>query len=413
MTETLSSILSKPFPWGRPPIDPPDVYRALREQQPIARVRLFDGRPAWLITRYDDVRAILSDPRVSADDSRPGFPAFGDTPPIGARVFLRMDAPDHTVFRRMLSKNFMVRRIEAMRPDIQRLVDETIDRMLASTERSADLVQELALPVPSTVLSWVLGVHPEDRVFFNKAAERLTRDQSQLLRDQDQADPQVVARLQQTMLELTGYVAKVVAEKEAQDDPGNDILGELVKAARADTIPREEVISNGFVFLIAGHDTTASMTALGTLTLLQHPDQMAELRSDPSLIPNAIEEMLRFLTIVDLVVVRVAAEDIEIGGQVIPAGEGIIPLNSSANRDDAQFPDAAAFDIHRDPQGHFAFGFGVHQCIGQPLARVELGIIFETLLRRIPTLKLAAPVEDLEFRLRPGINGVFKLPVTW
>jgi cytochrome P450 len=177
--------------------------------------------------------------------------------------------------------------------------------------------------------------------------------------------------------------------------------------------PCEEVISNGFVFLIAGHETTASMTALGTLTLLQHPGQMSELRADPSLIPNAIEEMLRYLTIVHLVVLRVAAEDIEIGGPVIPAGEGIIPLDSSANRDDAQFPDAAAFDIHRDPRGHFAFGNGVHQCIGQPLARVELAIIFETLLRRIPTLRLAAPVGDLEFKVESAINGVFKLPVTW
>jgi cytochrome P450 len=155
------------------------------------------------------------------------------------------------------------------------------------------------------------------------------------------------------------------------------------------------------------------MAATGMLTLLQHPGQLARLRAAPELIPAAIEELLRYLTVVHLIVVRVAREDIEIGGVTIPAGEGIIPLNFSANRDDSRFPHAEEFDIDRNARGHFGFGYGVHQCLGQTLARVELRIIFETLLRRVPTLRLAVPVEDLQFKVNSSINGVIELPVAW
>jgi cytochrome P450 len=407
MTDTLSPILSEPFPWFRQGINPPDVYGALREQQPVTAVSLQNGQRAWLVTRYDDVKAVLSDPRVSADISRPGFPSLTELRPVSARILHRIDPPDHTAFRRMLTKNFLVRRIDEMRPRIQHLVDGVIDEMLATAERPVDLVRSLALPVPSTVVSWILGARAEDQQFFNDAAERL------LTNGLNAADPAAIGRAGQAAKDLMGYIAKLAAEREAQDDPGDDILGQLVQGARDGVIAKEEIISNGFFFLVAGHDTTASMTALGTLTLLQHPDQMAELRADPSLIPNAIEEMLRYLTIVDLVILRVAAEDIEVGGQLIRAGEGIIPLTISADRDDTRFPDAATFDIHREARGHVAFGYGVHQCIGQPLARVELQIIFETLLRRVPELKLAVPYEELQFKAKASVNGVLQLPVTW
>ncbi|MGW0591054.1 cytochrome P450 [Streptosporangium sp. NPDC002607] len=410
MTETQSSTLAETlaqrFPWPRPVIDPPDAYAQLRAENPVVRVTLISGQQAWLITRYDDVRAILADPRVSADTRKPGFPSLGYQPSEHERPFLRMDPPEHTVFRRLLSKNFMVKRVESLRPDIQRLVDKTIDAMLARPERPVDLVEHLALPVPSTVLSWILGVRAEDRAFFNKVTEAL-------MNGSDVTDPQAMQRFLQAIQDLNAYTAEVVAEKQAQEDPGDDILGQLVRAAREGTVTHQDILNTGLLFVLAGYDTTANMTALGTLTLLQHPDQLAELRANPALIPAAIEELLRYLTIVNLIVLRVAAEPIEIGGQVIPAGDGIIPLNISANRDDAHYPDAATFDIHRGARDHFAFGYGVHQCIGQPLARVELHVIFETLLRRIPTLSLAVPVEEIPFKIWSPINGVFRLPVTW
>ncbi|MFF3373740.1 cytochrome P450 [Streptomyces sp. NPDC002680] len=413
MTDTrdiAEATIAEPFPWPRQTFDPPEVYQWLREERPVTRVITKGGDPAWLVTRYDDVRAVLADPRVSADINNPGLPYMmpGAKEPSQAAglSFVRMDPPDHTLYRRLLSKNFMVKRVEAMRPAIQKLVDDTIDAMLASSDHPVDLVQALALPVPSTVLSWILGVRETDRDFFNKATE-------QMFAMGDGTDPEAMKSALEGQASLYAYAAELAAERNAADDPGDDILGQLVKASQEGAITLKDVVSAGFLLTVAGHDTTASMIALGTLTLLQHPDQLAELRAKPELIPDAVEELLRYLTIVHLVITRVAAEDIEIGGVVIPAGEGIIPLNFSANRDDAHYPGADRFDIHRNARDHFAFGYGVHQCLGQPLARVELHVIFETLLRRIPTLRLAVPVEEVPFKSLAFINGVNELPVTW
>jgi cytochrome P450 len=399
--------LAEPFPWRRPPLDPAEPYAWLRENRPVARVTMRNGQPVWLITRYEDVRAILADPRASADLRYPGFPAFGVRPPTEQeRPFLRMDPPEHTVFRRLLAKNFMVRRVAELRPSIQRLVDDALDGMLAAERHPVDLVQSLALPVPSTVLSWILGVRAADRPFFNKAAE-------QLLNREDVTNPDAARLAMQAGADLRGYLGELIEQREAADEPGNDILGQLVRARRDGVISAQAAVNTAMVLIVAGHDTTASMTALGMLTLLRHPDQLAELRADPTLVPNAVEELLRYLTIVHLVVLRVATEDIEIGGQRIPQGEGIVPLNLSANRDHAHYPNADRFDIHRGARDHLAFGYGVHQCLGQALARVELQVIFETLLRRIPELRLAVSFDELAIRLHSQINGISALPVTW
>ncbi|MEV5843524.1 cytochrome P450 [Streptomyces sp. NPDC051985] len=411
MTLTPEASLESPFPWARERFDPPRLYAFLREERPITRITTQAGEPAWLVTRYDDVRAILSDPRVSADERNPGlaygFPGTRERLAGGfGTSFLRMDPPDHTTYRRMLTKNFLVKNVEALRPRIQQVVDERIDAMLATPGREVDFVQAMALPVPSTVLSWILGVREEDRGFFNQATE-------DMLAGGDANDPAVADRITHATVSLVQYAEELAKERAEADDPGDDILGQLVRAYKNDQISFRDVIGTIFLFTVAGHDTTASMTAMGTLTLLQHPEQLAELQADPSLIPQAIEELLRYLTVVHLIIQRVAAEDIEIGGVTIPKGEGIFPLNFSANRDDAHYPGADRFDIHRKARDHFAFGYGIHQCVGQPLARVELHVIFETLLRRIPTLKLAVPVEELEFKMLAPIHGVFGLPVTW
>jgi cytochrome P450 len=400
------ALLGELFPWPRPPIDPPDLYRWLREERPVVEVPMHSGRSAWLVTRYEDVRAILSDPRVSADSNAEMFPELfpGARQPPEEQSFLRMDTPDHTRFRRMLSKNFMVKRVEALRPQIQDLVDHQVDHLLTQP-RPADFVHQFALPIPSTVISWLLGVPVKDIPVFNQVGE----DFASAAPD----DPDSIATALAAIRRFNEYLDALVAQHEAAAQPGDHMIGQLITEMRHGNCTRHDIVNTSLLLLAAGHDTTASMTALGTLTLLQHPDQLAELRARPELIPAAIEELLRYLTIVHLVVARVATEDIDIGGTTIPAGAGIFPLNISANRDDAHYPDAATFDIHREARDHFAFGYGVHQCIGQPLARAELGIIFETLLRRIPTLALAAPAGSLPFKAHASINGLFDMPVTW
>jgi cytochrome P450 len=401
-------VLGETFPWERGSFDPPPAYRWLRENQPVVRVRLTNGQPAWLVTAYDDVRSILADARVSADTNNPGYPFINpglEHHEEGYRAFIHSDPPDHTVFRRLLANNFVVKRVEAMAPRIQRLVDDQVDHLL-SLPQPADLVHEFALPIPSTVLSWILGVKAEDAPFFNQAAE-------DVLSDVHSGSEESLQRINAGVAALRSYIEGLVDERLELDVLPEDIIGQMVGAMKEGQVTRKEVVQSGASVTVAGHDTTASMVATGTLTLLRHPEQMERLRAHPELIPAAIEELLRYLTIVNLVVARVALEDIEIGGVTIPAGEGIIPLNFSADRDDARFPDAATFDIDRDARGHVAFGYGVHQCLGQPLARVELRIVFETLLRRVPTLRLAAPVEDLKFKVNAPVHGVAELPVAW
>ena len=405
MSKEVPIDLDEPFPWPRPPIDPPDAYAWLRREEPVRRVTLRGNQPGWLITRYDDVRQVLADARVSSDSRYPGFPRLGLPPlPHDERSLLRMDPPEHTVFRRLLSRHFQVRRIESLRPRIQQLVDETIDGMLSRPERAADLVEAFALPVPSIVLSWILGVPAEGRTFFNKASEEMLNR----FGDQDGLERSIRARAA-----IREYITALVDERSSQRDQPDDILGSLITAAHEGSITRSDVINSGISLIVAGHESTANMAALGTLVLLQHPDQLAALRSDPGLLPGAIEELLRYLTVVHLSVARVAKEDVEVGGQVIPAGEAIIPLNFAANRDDLHYTEAERLDIHRAPRDHLAFGFGMHQCVGQPLARVELQVIYGTLIRRIPTLRLEAPMKEESFKSFAPINGVFQLPVTW
>jgi cytochrome P450 len=394
------------FPWPREAFDAPALYGWLREEHPVTEVTLPTGKKAWLVSRYDDVRAILADPRVSADNRAENFPFFTSQarPSDSDRLFLRMDPPEHSVLRRLLGKNFVYKRMTAMRPRIQELVDDTIDRML-TLHQPVDFVKEFALPIPSTVLSWILGVRAHDAEFFNRASEAIVLGVS--------GQPELVENGVRATQELRRYIDELVTEKESADSPGDDILGQLVTAYREGVCGRHDIVNSGFLLAIAGHDTTASMTAAGTVTLLQHPEQLSQLRADPQLWPQAIEELLRYLTVVHLIIQRVASEDIEIAGVTIPAGAGIIPLNLSANRDDAHFPGAETLDIHRNMRDHFAFGYGIHQCIGQPLARIELEVIYETLFRRLPELRLALASDEIEFKRWSPISGVFSLPVRW
>jgi cytochrome P450 len=383
------------------PFDPPPALRALA---PVSRVRLWDGSTPWLLTRHADVRAILADPRVSADVRRSRYPhtsAGAQARRAQAASFINMDDPDHARLRRMVTGTFTIRRVDALRPSIQRIVDEHIDALLAGP-RPVDLVEAFALPVPSLVICHLLGVAYADHDFFQRRARVLvSRDET-------------VERTLAAQDELIEYLDGVLADKLAE--PGEDLLSKLAgERVATGELSRRDAALMAVLLLIAGHETTANMIALGTLALLEHPDQLAALRDtdDPALIAGAVEELLRYLTITHSGRRRVALQDIVIDGQTIRAGDGIVLAGEAANRDEDAFADADRLDVHRDARGHLAFGFGVHACLGQPLARLELQIVYGTLYRRIPGLRLAVPPAQIAFKHDSNIYGVYELPVTF
>ncbi|HEY1702757.1 MAG TPA: cytochrome P450 [Trebonia sp.] len=398
------------FPLRRSiPFDPPPEYAELRSKCPVAPANLY-GRDAWLITRYDDVREALQSEALSADITHPHFPL---TPGMKAGLemsgggnigsFLKMDPPEHDDKRRMLTRDFMVRRIEGMRPMIQDLVDGLIDDMLAGPQ-PADLFEVLAAPVPNTVICWLLGVPQTDHAFF--------ADRSTYAFKRDVPDD---VRLQK-MMELNDYIFGLVDQRinDPELDPEADIISRLVHdQLRNGTLDRAEVHSMANLMLVAGHETTGNMAALGALALLEHPGQYAALGADPSLAPQAVEELMRYLTINDDPNWRFAKEDTVIGGQPIKAGDGVQPLTFSANRDESHYDRPDVLDIRRGARDHLGFGYGIHQCLGQPLARVELQVFYATLARRVPTLQLAVPLEEIPFKTDADIYGVWSLPVTW
>jgi len=388
----------------RCPLDPPPDLSALRSGGPLTKVRLWDDSTPWLVTRYAEQRALMSDRRVSADTSRDGYPhqsAGMRARRAGARSFIGMDDPEHARLRRMVTGAFTVRRIEGMRTGIQRIVDDLIDEMLAGP-KPADLVTVFALPVPSLVICQLLGVPYADHDFFQRTSRTLINRNT----------PAEIS--QQAQGELLGYLDRLVERKLAEPDDG---LLSRVAAERVTTgeLSRRELATMGLLLLIAGHETTANMIALGTYALLSFPDQLAAVRDsdDPELIRRTVEELLRYLSIVHSGRRRVAIEDIEIAGQVIHAGDGIIFPNEIANRDAEVFADPDGLDVYRDARSHMAFGFGVHQCLGQPLARVELQVVYGTLYRRVPSLALAADPAQIPFKNDGVVYGVYELPVTW
>ncbi|MEU8705532.1 cytochrome P450 [Streptomyces sp. NPDC048565] len=390
------------FPMDRAagcPFDPPPGLKAEQEQGPLRKVRLWDGSTPWLVTRYADQRTLLSDPRVSADITRPGYPS--QAPVRGASFsFILMDDPEHARQRRMVTAPFTIKRVEAMRPAVQKIVDGLIDTMLAGPPR-ADLVQAFALPVPSLVICELLGVPYSDHDFFQQNSGTLIRRT---------ADPEVRAAAHDNLI---GYLDELMGHKIAR--PADDLLSGLGTRVGAGELSRREAAEMGVLLLLAGHETTANMIALGTLALLEHPDQLALLREteDPKVVAGAVEELLRYLNITHTGRRRVALEDIEIAGEVIRAGEGIVVPNDIGNRDPEVFADPDRLDVRRDARRHVAFGFGVHQCVGQPLARLELQVVYSTLYRRIPTLRLDARIEDLPFKHDGSVYGVHELPVAW
>jgi cytochrome P450 len=393
------------------PFDPAPAMRARQAEGALTRVRLWDGSTPWLVTGHAEHRALLADQRVSVEPANgtprlsPGEAAMaeareGSEEGVSAPSFIMLDDPEHARLRRMVTGALSVRRVEAMRPATQRIVDERLDAMLAGPNPT-DLVEAFSLAVPSLVISELLGVPYEEHDFFQA--------NSRVLINRDSTAEQRGEAFER----LGGYLDGLVGEKIA--NPGEDLLSGLAERIDAGELTRREAVDMGVLMLFAGHETTANMIALGTLALLEHPDQLAVLRDadDPKVIASAVDELLRYLTITHGGLRRVALEDIEIAGQVIRAGEGIIPVNEIANRDPSVFPDPDRLDLQRDARQHVTFGYGIHQCLGQSLARMELQVAYPTLFRRVPTLALATEVERIPFKHDGFIYGVYELPVTW
>ncbi len=402
--------MTEPSTAGEPAFPPPrecpfhasEDHLARREPGPLTRATLRSGRQAWVASRHADVRAVLTDPAFSANRLDPNFPLV-----TGRRVqrqdmrpsLISMDPPAHGPARRAVVGEFTVRRLAALRPRIQQIVDEHVDAMLAGP-RPADLVAALALPVPSLVICELLGVPYADHEYFQQRTKTLlsrtaTREQVRSAGE-----------------ELRSYMDDLVRAKEA--DPGDDLIGRQIHRQRAEGAADHDALTSlAVLLLIAGHETTANMISLGTVALLQRPGQLAELRRDPGRTPDAVEELLRHLTIVEWITSRVAVADTELGGVPVRAGEGVVTVNLAANHDPAVFPDPGRVDLARGARNHVAFGYGAHQCLGQNLARVELQIVFDTLFARIPTLRVAVPLEELPVKDDATIYGLHELPVTW
>jgi len=386
------------------PFAPPADQRAVAAEAPISKAKIWDGSTHWFVTGHAEQRAALSDPRFSADEHKPGFPHqnlnMAETIDHRPPTIFNTDAPEHSRFRRFMTFPFTLKKVEAQRAKIQRITDDLIDRMLAGP-KPVDLIPALALPLPSLMISDLLGVPYEDHEFFQyNAGFAVDRN----------ATPEEGARASGELIRyLTGLIEARV------DNPGEGWVSDLAERVKAGELTVAEAAQMGIVLLIAGHETSANMIGLGTLALLQNPEQLAVFRDsdDPKVIANAVEEMLRYLSIAQHGLRRVATEDVEIGGQLIRAGEGIVVPLPIANWDASVFPEPDKLDLHREARAHHAFGFGIHQCVGQQLARVELQVVYGTLYKRVPTLELATSIDRIEFKSDHFAFGVTELPVTW
>lgn len=395
------------FPYDDPAFvaDPFPFYRALRGEGPIRRVVAGRGLEAWLITRYSDGIAALSDARFSSDlrdavDTR----LLDQLPTTERESFLlsmiRVGPPDHTRLRGLVSKAFTARRVAALRPRIQEIADGLLDAVLPAGR--ADLIADFALPLPVTVISELLGVPAEDRSGFQKWTDAM------IGQNPDHFDK---SAMDGAWRKMWAYLEGLLADKRAR--PADDLLSALI-AARDEqgSLDEDELVTMTFLLLVAGYITTVNLIGSGAAALLAHPGQLKLLRDDPGLLPGAVEEFLRYDGPVNPGVVRFPTEDVEIGGAVIPRGATVLIATAIADRDPSVFTDPDRLDVTRRENAHLAFGHGLHYCLGAPLARLEGEIAIGTVLRRLPNLSLAVPYEELRWQA-PSLRGPKELPVTF
>jgi cytochrome P450 len=385
--------------------DPPEEYHCLAAQRtPVSLVRLWNEERIWLVTGYQETRRVLKEQDLfSADMNWPKFPLISrqklelqlkDT-------FVRQDGDQHARVRRVLAKEFTINRMQAMRPVVEQIVETYFKRMEESA-RPVDFVEAFALPVPSQVMCHVLGIPFEDGEYFT--------DRAKVALSYGSEPDEVLA----AMGELQNYLLRLVEEK--RNNLGDDVISRLIEEQESTgRFKPEEVVMISLLLRGAGHETTANMIGLAVLALLRDPAQRKLLADDPGLAPQAVEELLRYLSIMHHGLARVVTEDMELGGQQLRKGDGLVAMINVANRDQEKFPNPDTLDLaNKDAStGHLAFGFGAHQCLGQALARLELEVIFERILQRFPDLRLAVPDEDIRLRTDMFVYGVHQLPVEW
>jgi cytochrome P450 len=379
--------------------DPHSVYRRLRAEDPVRPAMVYRGLRVWLVTRYAEAKALLADPRLSKDSRRalrlfPEGTAGAHASSLSFHM-LNSDPPDHTRLRKLVNKAFTARTVAGLRPRIEQITDGLLDEMAAAG--SVDLVESFAFPLPIAVICDLLGIPDSDRDKFRAWSKPFVA-----------AAPEDVMRAAHR--KLTAYLTALVAAKRTA--PADDLLSELVQVSdEGDRLSPDEVVSMAFLLLLAGHETTVNLIANSVLTLLHHPDQLTALRSDPSLLPNAVEEFLRFEGPINIATLRYTTEPVRVGDTEIPAGEFVMVSLLAANRDGDRFPEPDRPDITRSAGGHLAFGHGIHYCLGAPLARLEAEIALGRLIGRFPTLELGSEPATLEWTVSTLIHGLDTLPV--
>ncbi|MCV7225977.1 cytochrome P450 [Mycolicibacterium komossense] len=398
----MTQATEVPLYMRRDVLDPSPALGEIRDSTPVRKLRTAMGMPAYLVTRHEDVRAALADPQRFSNHKPPGWaggPHFDadEHAKLTAGNLLALDPPEHQRIRRMLTPEFTVRRMQRLEPRIVEIVDQHLDAM-EQAGAPADLIARFALPIPSLVICELLGVPYEDREEFQ---HRATRQLNFSIPVKERMALGDAAR--EHMMSLV---------QRARRDPGDDMLGMLVRE-RGTEVTDDELVGIGGLLLLAGHETTSNMLGLGTIALLQRPEQLAVVRDDPDAVGPAVEELMRYLSVVQNAIARVTTTDVEIDGVVIPEGQIVILSLPAANRDPRFIDHPDALDIGRGAPGHLGFGHGVHHCLGAPLARMEMRIAFPALFRRFPNLALTEEVHDIRFHAYNLIYGAQSLPVTW
>ncbi|HEY1818504.1 MAG TPA: cytochrome P450 [Trebonia sp.] len=384
--------------------DPYRYYARMREEGPVTPVTMPHGERVWLVTRYADVRAALTDPRLHKDWAdklmSPDWVPDEATGYLAVHM-LNSDPPNHTRLRKLVSKAFTARRVAGLRPRVEAITTSLLDALearVSTGEDTADLIEAFAFPLPVTVICELLGVPSEDRDQFRQWSNAIVSDENE------------EGGFRAAGAAMFHYFTGLIAAKRAQ--PADDMVSALIEARDSgDSFDERELIAMLFLLLVAGHETTTNLIASGTLALLTNPAELDRLRADPSLVPGAVEELLRYANPLNQATERFTLEPTEIGGVTIPAREWVACATSAANRDPGRFPDADRLDVGRDAGGHVAFGHGIHYCLGAPLARLEGEIAFRALFDRFPALSLAADPATLRWRHSSLIRALETLPV--
>ncbi|MGD3112949.1 cytochrome P450 family protein [Streptomyces sp. YGL11-2] len=397
---TIEAALPQPFNSAHF-VDPHRAYARLREEGPVHQVALPDGTPIWLVLREADVRAWLTDDRLSVNKAKSGngYKGFSLPPALDANL-LNIDPADHLRLRRLVSKTFTPRRVEALRDGVQAAADGLADVLARcmETNGAADLVSQFANPLPLVVIGDLLGVPEQDRKPFSDWVTTMF-------------DPQGREDMANAVDSIHHYLVELIEQR--RHEPDDRLLSALIAVRdEGDTLTEDELVSLAFLILFAGSESTQHVISGGLLTLLEHPRQLGALREYPALLPDAVEEILRYAHPNQMAIRRFPTEDIVIGGTRIPAGDTVMLCPASAHRDPQRYPEPDRFDIHRTDKSHLALGYGVHYCLGAPLARLEIQTALGTLLRRFPKLSLGVPADQLRWRPSFRSHVVKELPIT-